>query len=188
MELPEHLGGHLEKTHVDGGTLRHLKRVFNLQSMIDVGCSVGDMVRVADDIGMDAEGVDGDWTLKPYWDQKQILVRVHDFVNGPLDLPDQAMYDLGWCVEFLEHVDQQYMDNYMQLFQHCKYVVCTAAPPTATGGHHHVNLQDQSYWVQKFDEYGFEFDPEMTEKIRRISTMKKPFMQTTGMFFRRKGV
>ena len=42
-KLPDHLGGHLNKTHTDRGTLLYLKNKYNIKSMIDIGCGPGAM-------------------------------------------------------------------------------------------------------------------------------------------------
>jgi hypothetical protein len=74
----------------------------------------------------------------------------------------------------------------MQAFARCKYVICTAAGPGAPG-HHHVNCQLPTYWLDVFDKYGFDYDDETTLDIRmKKSNMQKPFMQRTGMFFVRR--
>ena len=39
-KLPDHLGGHLNKTHTDRGTLLYLKNKYNIKSMIDIGCGL----------------------------------------------------------------------------------------------------------------------------------------------------
>jgi SAM-dependent methyltransferase len=180
--LPEHLGGHNNKTHTDRETLLYLKQKYNIKTMVDVGCGPGDMVEVAKLRGIKAVGVDGDFTLQEQWASRNIPVFLHDFTTGVPTLPS-SRFDLGWSVEFLEHVEEQYMDSYMGVFASCEYVVCTAAPPGYTG-HHHVNCQPQEYWVEKFAHYGFEFDAVETEYIRKHSSMQKPFMQKTGMFFK----
>lgn len=184
--LAEHLGGHNNKTHTDRDTLIYLKSKYNIETMVDVGCGPGDMVEIAQLRGIYVIGVDGDHTLRDQWTANAIPVVLHDFTEGTPRLPMET-FDLAWSVEFLEHVEEQYMDNYMQVFAKCKYVVCTAAPPGYTG-HHHVNCQPQQYWIDKFAEYGFEFDEKETAYIRKNSSMQKPFMQTTGMFFKSIGV
>ena len=73
----------------------------------------------------------------------------------------------------------------MSIFERCRYVVCTAAPP-GHAGHHHVNCQTREYWIEKFDSYGFDYDEEETEYIRENSVMRKPFMQRNGMFYVRR--
>jgi len=179
--LPSHLGGHLNKTHNDRGTLTFLMNEYNIKSFLDVGCGPGGMVALAGMRGLDAMGIDGDWEVPK---EKDTFILIHDFTTGPA--PVERGFDLGWSVEFLEHVEEKYQDSYMRAFAHCKYVVCTAAPP-GYPGHHHVNCQPQEYWHKVFDKYGFDYDDEVTQRIRKQeSTMQKPFMQTTGMFFRRR--
>ena len=177
--LPEHLGGHLNKTHTDRGAFLYIKNEFNIESMLDVGCGTGGMLEIAELRGVEAIGIDGDYTL----DFGDLNVIVHDFTIGPAPLDRE--FDLCWSVEFLEHVEEKYIPNYMRAFQHCRYVVVTAAPP-GWEGHHHVNCQPEKYWIEKFDEYGFAIDRRVTEAIRNESTMRKGFLGRTGMFYRRK--
>jgi SAM-dependent methyltransferase len=179
--LPSHLGGHMDRTHNDRGTLTFLINQYNIKTFLDIGCGPGGMVELAQMRGLDAVGVDGDWTVER---PKDVRVMIHDYTVGPTQWTRQ--FDLGWSVEFLEHVEEKYQDNYMQDFARCKYVVTTAAPPNYPG-HHHVNCREQEYWHAVFDKYGFDYDDEVTRRIRtQESTMHKPFMQTTGMFFRRR--
>ena len=180
-KLPDHLGGHLNKTHTDRGTLLYLKNKYNIKSMIDIGCGPGAMVQIANDRGIDAWGIDGDFTLTyPQDIEKKIFL--HDFTTGKPKIDRE--FDLAWSCEFLEHVDEKYMDNYMDVFKKCKYVVCTAAPP-GTPGHHHVNCQTNEYWYDKFLKYGFDIDAMEVNEVRNRSNMIKPFMQKWGMFYRR---
>ena len=78
------------------------------------------------------------------------------------------------------------MDNYMKTFKdsHAKYLIVTHAVP-GQGGHHHVNCQDEDYWFDAFGKYGFTHDKELTQHFREASTMKKPFVATTGLVFKR---
>lgn len=178
-ELPEHLGGHLNRVHTDRSTLVYLKNKYNIKSMLDVGCGPGDMVQIARDKGLIAKGIDGDYTLRGDWSDKSVDVLLHDFTEG---VPDVGEYDLCWSVEFLEHVYEEFLPNIMETYKKCNYVVCTAAPP-GWDGHHHVNCQLQEYWVEKFSEYGFTLNEEDTAYIRENSAMRKPFMQRTGMVY-----
>lgn len=151
---------------------------YKIKSFLDIGCGPGGMVSLASMRGLEAVGIDGDWEVPK---EKDTNIVIHDFTTGPAPLEKE--FSLGWSVEFLEHVDEKYQDNYMQAFARCKLVVCTAAGPGAPG-HHHVNCQPQEYWHKIFDKYGFDYDDAVTQRIRtQESTMQKPFMQRTGMFF-----
>ena len=183
--LPSHLGGHLNKTHTDRGALKYLMDNFDIKSMIDIGCGPGGMVELARLRGIDAIGVDGDFTLE-YSEELSLHIHIHDYSKPWKDgaLYASREYDLAWSVEFLEHVEEKYMPNYMATFRSCKYALVTAAPP-GYAGHHHVNCQDMKYWIDAFAKNGFAFSDLDTSLVRSCSTMQKPFMQTTGMFFKR---
>jgi len=173
---PDHLGGHLYRTHVDRGALEYLVRTFDIATMLDVGCGPGGMHEVAESLGIVWVGVDGDPIFK---DRNNIIL--HDFCNGPLSTYITHT-DLVWSVEFLEHVDEIYLPNVMSSINRASVAVVTAAPP-GYPGHHHVNCRPQDYWIGAFATIGMRFDSVRTAKLREASTMRKPFMQSTGMLF-----
>ena len=78
--------------------------------------------------------------------------------------------DLIWSVEFVEHVYEDYQEQYMNDFQKGKIVIMTFAP-LDTPGHHHVNCNTKEYWIKVFDKYGFDFDQGLTDKVKLSSTM-----------------
>ena len=181
-ELPEHLGGHQGVSHIDEGTLNFLMFRYDVKTMIDVGCGPGAMVKLAKSKGIQAVGIDGDHTVAP-----EIL---HDYSIKPY-VPEETV-DLVWCVEFLEHVYEEFIPNYMPTFQKAKYVFCTASNGP---GHHHVNCHPLPYWWQKFDEYGFDYLDMESEAIRdSITTMnlnrpyKKQFVKHTGMLYKNRAL
>ena len=180
--LEDHLGGHLNKTHLDEGALLWLKSKFNAKTYLDIGCGPGGMVELAESHNLTATGVDGDYTLDRYNPNNFII---HDFTTGPAPLTEQ--YDLGWSVEFVEHVYEEFIPNYMQAFQRCNVIAMTYAPPGWTG-HHHVNLQEEQYWIDKLAEYNLIYNAEYTQQLRKQSTMnqhkkKKAFVKNRGMIF-----
>ena len=183
-DLPEHLGGHLNKTHLDRDSLIWVKEKLQVKSMVDIGCGPGGMVAMANSMGIASTGVDGDFTL----DRGEIPCIIHDYTLGNCRQIQGKKFDLGWSVEFLEHVQGQYIPYYMDTFQKCHYVICTHALP-CTPGTHHVNCQDESYWIGLFDQYGFNYLPKMTSSLRSRSSMnidrslKKQFMKNTGKVF-----
>lgn len=179
MSLPKHLGGHTNKTHIDEGSLTWIINSFNIKSFLDVGCGPGGMVDLADSKGIKSLGIDGDHTLKRSDPSKFLL---HDYTIGPLIL--EETYDLCWSCEFVEHVEEKYMDNFMKTFNCSNMVAITHAPP-GWPGHHHVNCQFAQYWIDVFKNYNFVYNPDYTEQLKKASTMKKQFIQRTGLFFTR---
>jgi SAM-dependent methyltransferase len=179
MNLPEHLGGHLNKTHVDEGSLNWIIKEFSIKSFLDVGCGPGGMVNLAKKKSLKALGVDGDYTLKRSDPESFIL---HDYTQGPLEFEEK--YDLCWSCEFVEHVEETYIDNYMRTINCANLVVITHAPP-GWPGHHHVNCQTAEYWIDVFKNYNFIYNDDLTKLLRKKSTMAKPFIQRNGLFFTR---
>ena len=187
--IPIHLGGHADKTHKDRGAMEWFSNVLNHRSFLDIGCGPGGMVQLAEQHKLKALGIDGDHTVTRH---NPTSFLIHDFTTGPA--PVTGLYDIGWCVEFVEHVYEQYIPNYIQAFQKCRNIVMTYAP-AGTPGHHHVNCRDRHYWKKIMRKYGFNFHSDLTRELRIVSTMgmknngmpptKKQhrYVQKTGMYF-----
>jgi cyclopropane fatty-acyl-phospholipid synthase-like methyltransferase len=177
--LPEHLGGHEGETHVDDGALSYAIDKFNIRSMIDIGCGPGGMLELAMDKGLIVWGVDGDDKVVR---SDKILDRFykHDYSIGPY-IPSR--FDLGWSVEFVEHVDKPYMPNFLETFKVCHYVIMTHALP-GQPGHHHVNCMPQEYWFGVMEAINFELMVDETNEMRHASTMKERYIRQQGFLFR----
>ena len=176
--LGHHLSGHSSKTWVDDGAFRKLIELINFKSLIDVGCGPGGVVKFSNKLGIRSIGVDGDNSISRDIENDFYL---HDYTNGPFII--NLKFDLCWCVEFLEHVEEKYMDNYFDTFKKCKYVFCTYAPK-GKGGYHHVNTQDEDYWINKFHQFNFSFEKDKSRSIRLSSTINKNFVRNHGLLFK----
>lgn len=175
--LEPHLSGHGNKTWIDEGALNTIIRSKKIKTLVDVGCGPGGLVDFTNKIGINSLGIDGDNSIIR---SNKESFKIHDFTKGYFETNQN--FDLGWCVEFLEHVDEIFSDNYFNLLKKCKYVFCTYAP-LGKKGYHHVNTQNQDYWVKKFDINGFKLNQELTFKIRKSSTIEKNFIRDYGLFF-----
>ena len=169
---PSHLGGHLNRTNLDKPLLEHLKKNHNINSMLDIGCGTGGIKNIADEMKIKWFGVDGDPSIE--LPENTLL---HDFAEGEATI--DKTFDLVWCVEFLEHVEEKYIPNYMPLFKLGKLAVVTAAPP-GWPGHHHVNCREESYWVDVFKNYGLKYDAALTAQFKSISKMNPKEGYTYG--------
>jgi hypothetical protein len=179
-DLPTHLGGHEGETHIDHGALNYLIDKFNIKSMIDIGCGPGGMVKTAKEKNLEVLGVDGDFKIERDPDVVNNIT-IHDFSTGPY-VPAKV-YDLGWSVEFVEHVDRKYMTNFFATFKKCRYVAMTHALP-GQPGHHHVNCMNFEYWLGAFDSTGFEVLIDETNEMRKASTMTQRYIRQQGYLFR----
>ncbi len=178
VRLGHHLSGHSSKTWVDEGAYKKILEIIKVRTMIDVGCGPGGMVKYSKSLGIKAVGVDGDDSIIREIGNNFYL---HDYTSGPLKI--KLNFDLCWCVEFLEHVEKIYTNNYFDTFKKCRYVFCTFAP-LGKGGYHHVNTQDQNYWIETFKKFDFKFEEEKTKSIRQSSTINKNFVREHGLLFK----
>jgi hypothetical protein len=96
------------------------------------------------------------------------------------------IYDLAWCAEFVEHVEQQHMANWMATLQRCRYVCMTFAVP-GQHGHHHVNEQPEEYWLDRFHQAGFDHLADESASLRATAD-DEAWGRTTLTFFRNRVV
>ncbi len=177
----KHLGGHAGITHTDTGVLQYFKQNYNVSSFLDVGCGPGGQVLEAIKLGFEAHGIDGDYTLDR--GKHSELFYLHDYTKGPRSNLKEV--DLVWSVEFLEHVQEQFIPNFLPDLKSGKFLVVTFARPHEDGGHHHVNCNTQEYWIKKIEDANFKFDIDLTDKVKKHSTMKRDFVRNSGLVFRK---
>lgn len=173
--LPMHLGGHENETHLDEGALNYLIDNFGIKSMVDIGCGPAGMVELARSKGIEVLGVDGDFVV----DRNVSDIVIHDYQKDAF-VPEKN-YDLAWTVEFVEHIEEGYIRNFVATMDKCKYVLMTHAFP-GQPGHHHVNCQTTEYWVHIMNAFGFTTDVNHTNAIRAASTMKERYIREQSLF------
>ncbi len=133
-----------------------------VRSVLDIGCGEGHSLRFFRDLGCEVLGVDGIAQSDPDIEQ-------HDFAKGAWYPPRDKKFDLVWCCEFLEHVEEKYATNYSTALQAGRIILATHAFP-GQGGHHHVNLRNQEYWEGFFAAIGFQLDDELTFRARSYAS------------------
>ncbi|WP_328654984.1 hypothetical protein OG598_14805 [Micromonospora sp. NBC_00330] len=175
---PAHLGGHKHRTNFDIGSLLAIRDATGARTMVDLGCGPGGMVFAGRHAGIAAIGIDGDPAIPdgPWLVRQDLTVGAPSVAGG---------WDLGWCVEFLEHVDSAHEHHYMTVLAACQWVVATLARP-GQPGHHHVNCQPLPHWRELFARYGLDHSPSLTALARSSSTMYSNFMREQGFVFVRR--
>lgn len=150
------------------------------RSVLDIGCGEGHASLYFRELGCEVLAVDGSQLAH----QNSVVPDVHlvhDFVKGPL-LPERE-FDLAWCCEFVEHVEERYSENFLLAFEAARFVMLTHAKPGQVGWHH-VNCQTAEYWIARMDEHGFDYDEAMSQESRAQSTGRH--YRRRGLFFRRR--
>jgi len=159
---------HNNRGHVCDFTLKYFREKYNCRSLLDIGAGRGLNCAWAQQYHeYEAVGIEADPVLSnPVHDN----IIQHDFVKDGVKQFDRT-FDLGWSVATSEHIDASGADAYVQTFLACRWIVFTWCNP-GYGGYHHVNEQYQSYWLERFQKYGFEYEPALSEIIKRNNQLR----------------
>lgn len=183
MVVDEHLGGYVQGGDAATfypGLFDWLVNGWGVRSVLDVGCGEGHALSFFRDQGCTVTGVDGIGQ-----DDPDIIQ--HDYTaDGPLQF--DRRYDLAWSCEFVEHIEEAFIPNFLETFADADTVLMTHAEPGQPGWHH-VNCQDSSYWKGAMAAYGYVFDEVMTEQTRGYAAMNtNPHNHyvRSGLAFRRR--
>lgn len=176
-----HLGGFIE----GGDPKTYCPNVWDyfineekVPSMVDVGCGIGVACEHFAAAGVHVTGIDGSETAKAMYRGPAGSFLLHDLTRTQLYAPAT----LAWSCEFVEHVEQKYVPNYMHTFKSCLTVAMTYAAP-GQAGHHHVNCQPGDYWIGAFAAIGLAFDEPTTTRLRTLDP--DTHFAERGMVFRR---
>jgi len=174
------LGGHANKAHIDEGALNYIINTYNINSMVDIGCGLGYMSEIGIQKKLRVLSIDGDKKII----NNNINLIYHDFRLAPLCI---NYFDLGWCIEFLEHIPEENLNNVTAVFLKCKYILITHAIPPDKN-RFHINVQYEQYWIDFFKMLNFIYLERETNILKQSSSMKRNFIRNTGKLFFNEGL
>lgn len=151
-----------------------------VRSVLDLGCGFGHAMKWFEDNLVPTRGVEG-WEEAVTRHLVPGHVLQHDYTKGLSPLADAA-YDLCWCAEFVEHVEERFIPNYMADMKRCRLVCITHAEPWQDG-HHHVTLHDDDWWVRTFAGHGMVHLEEESALLRLTDRWKAGWGRRTLMLF-----
>jgi len=135
---------------------------YHPRTVLDVGCGYGHAVAWFLHHGIYAFGLDGyppaiEKSMAPKY------VALHDFAVGPTG--GRLTYDLCWCAEFVEHVEEQYIPNYAECFTRCNILAMTHAIPGQPGDELRTYVNDGQgggfYNISVFDGATHRWSPDL---------------------------
>lgn len=165
--LENHLGGYIKNG--DNGTYYPLLWSFlvsnyEIKSVLDIGCGRGYSAAYFKSLNCEVVGVDGSIQAK-YTSLIPDNFILNDYTISSCSKLERN-FDLCWCSEFIEHVEEKFMKNFLVDFNRCKYIAVTYAVPGQVG-YHHVNCQPKEYWISKIENEGYKFLEEDTEILKK---------------------
>ena len=124
-------------------------------SLIDFGCGTGTWLQASKQFGVtEVYGIDGD-----YVDRQMLMIDPEEF--HPYNLQEEVIlnrkFDLVMSLEVAEHIEEEYADIFIDSLCRHGEVILFSAAHKGQGGDYHVNEQNIEYWIQKFNDRGYEF-------------------------------
>jgi len=171
IEKESHLGGYIVGLTNHGDPNSYATEIWDwmiengIKSVIDVGCGEGHSTKYFLDRGIQAIGIEGGENAINNSPVKDNLI-LHDYTKGSYAL--NKKYDAVWSCEFVEHVEEKYIENFLLTFDCARNIFLTHAIPEQEG-YHHVNCQPAEYWIEKLEKRGFKHDNDKSLIIRKLS-------------------
>ena len=156
-----------------------------VRSVLDVGCGDGVALDFFGTLGCDVLGIDG-----VEQGDDPIFV-THDYTLGSFEPRTEdgrrRRFDLAWSCEFVEHVEERYVSNFLATFRTADLLLLTHAAP-GQAGWHHVNCRPADYWIGLVAGVGFALDEQLTATTRELASDNADAWNhyaRSGMAFRR---
>ncbi len=144
-----------KRTHPSASSILKLINSFYVfESVVDLGCGVGTWLFSAKELGVKTvQGFDGSDI-----DPNHLMIDTSEFrrfnLNGSFE--SKATYQLGISLEVAEHINPNSADEYIKLLTSLSPLILFSAAIPGQGGSGHINEQEPSYWIEKFNQQGFE--------------------------------
>jgi SAM-dependent methyltransferase len=153
-----------------------------IRSVLDVGCGEGIALDFFAELGCDVLGIEG-------MPQEHKAILRHDYTAGRCPMGETGVPGWGmvWSCEFVEHIEERYIDNFLIDFARAPLVLMTHAGP-GQPGYHHVNCQGTEYWIGVMAANGFRYDDQLTRVTRAladINTDPNNHYARSGLAFRK---
>ena len=141
-----------------------LYKEFKPKKVIDFGCGPGIFIKEFEKKGVKVLGIDGSLAAKDnaVIDKDKILIK-----DLRTEVSIKGKFDLTMCFEVAEHIDNKFSETLVKnITKNSKTVLFTAAKK-GQGGTDHINEQDNEFWIDLFKKKGFEFQEELTKKLKK---------------------
>jgi hypothetical protein len=153
-----------------------IAKEFDFDSIIDVGCAIGEYVQRFNQLGYIAKGIEGSTAAIPYLlDPENIsitdIAKIDVFSSG-------GLFDICMCLEVAEHISEKYTDTFIRnLCRLSQNILFSAAEP-GQKGHGHINCQPKSYWEHEFVKRNYCRD---CDKEEAFKTALEPYKRKKGL-------
>ncbi|MBD2580577.1 methyltransferase domain-containing protein [Oscillatoria sp. FACHB-1406] len=139
---------------------------FNPKTVVDVGCGGGGFSKAFLDLSCDVRSFDYSSDAIAVAQSRGVTSAQQIDITKIDAIP--ANGDLCICLEVAEHIPETYALHLCKVLSKIAPTLALTAAPPGQGGHLHVNEQPQSYWIEKMESCGMEYDAGAVAQIRSV--------------------
>lgn len=143
------------------GNLRLTQMVLDRkpESVLDLGCARGFIVKRLNDAGVPSQGID----ISRYCWKTRVTEKVTTGSIMDMSMFKDKQFDLGVSFETFEHVPEKYVDQALkEVDRVCKRAFLSLAYEESVlprdSDITHVNIRPKKWWEEKLEPYGFELN------------------------------
>jgi len=132
--------------------LSMVMEAYPIKSVIDFGCGVGTWLKEAERLGASKTyGIEGEWV------DSKLYVAAGEIrkTNLENEIVVGQKYDLAISLEVAEHINVRNVDTFIKSLCNSSDLILFSAAIKGQGGKGHVNEQNQTYWIKKFQANGY---------------------------------
>ena len=159
----------------DESLAESLANFFKYNSVVDLGCGMGDYIKKFLSAGIDCKGYDGN-------------PNTSQLTNGQCDTLDLSIdinipkYDWVFSLEVGEHIPAQFEDIFINnLHKSNKKGMVISWAIEGQAGIGHVNCHNNDYIIKKIEKLGYIYNPALSQIFRNKATF--PYFKNTIMVF-----
>lgn len=161
---------HIHNPESSGEILPIVLKTIAPNSIIDIGCGLGDWLLVAELNGItDYLGVDNHNV-----DLKKLYIPEERFIFADLTKPLTLgrKFDLAICLEVGEHLPEKSSISLVKTLTDLSDNILFSAAIPGQGGQNHINEKSYEFWINLFENSGYKFYDLIRPQIWRNSKVK----------------
>jgi 2-polyprenyl-3-methyl-5-hydroxy-6-metoxy-1,4-benzoquinol methylase len=145
---------------------------------MDVGSGAGHAANWFSQQGLAVTAVEG---LEENVKNSKYPASLHDLTAGAFF----KEVDLVNCIEVVEHIEEQFLDNLLTTLCQGNYIFMTHAVPGQKGWHH-VNCQNSEYWISHLEKKNFSLLVEDSKIVQELAGKDAAIhIARNGMIFKK---
>ncbi len=157
----------------------HLKERFDPKSVLDVGCSIGVLVKAFRDLGIGAYGVDySEYALSHAPRDVKAYLRRAAVDKERLPFEDGS-FDMVTMLELLEHLrDHRHLiGEVSRVLKRGGVVFVTTPWDLSPEEPSHINIHPRKFWIKEFESLGFEYSRNVTYSFPPVLGSSKALLK-----------